>query len=256
MEKIKHKIKAVMLPTQEVNWRGWMIVECNGGLDMRSRAMCTLGFHNPQHLYVTVSQDKEPITDSCWVIATKKDLSRELLWFVRTVDGVSSFSENFAMEYVFVQNEDDIVSFSKIIATDDPKLKTGVFAGSTSKISRKNLFWSEIVREDVYNAFPRLQQSFLKEFVANPDGEFEVDYELCNHVTGGFNINTGEVSKNVGVMLPLLKLNQDNTVNITNVEEKMYSKEEVDNLPIRIHEGIYNTKVYIKNGIVNVEPNK
>jgi hypothetical protein len=225
---MKEPVKVVRLPTED---KTSISIDPTGHYHYES---ITNDYGGYKYTYITVSQDKEPITDSCWVIATKKDLSRELLWFVRTVDGVSSFSENFAMEYVFVQNEDDIVSFSKIIATDDPKLKTGVFAGSTSKISRKNLFWSEIVREDVYNAFPRLQQSFLKEFVVNPDGEWEVEY-----YADWDNLQYNEF----GEYAPYkLKINPDNTVNITaveekergiiitNVEKKMYSREEVEDI--------------------------
>ena len=36
---------------------------------------------------------------------------------------------------------------------------------------------------------------------------------------------------------------------------KAMHKEEIDNLPIHIHEGIENIWVYIEDGIVHVEPN-
>ena len=38
-------------------------------------------------------------------------------------------------------------------------------------------------------------------------------------------------------------------------QAKAMHKEEIDNLPIHIHEGIENIWVYIENGIVHVEPN-
>jgi hypothetical protein len=221
---MKHEVKVVMLPTEDKT-----NIKYNSSLKLFSSEISNYGVDNNdyiscQHLYTTISQDKEPIIDSCWVIATKKDLSQELLWFVRTIDGVSYFSENFAMEYVFVQNEDDIVSFSKIIATTDPKLindKGGIFKTLTQSV-------------------PQLQQSFLEEFVANPDVEYEVEYESIFNVKFKY-INNESPSKSI------LKLNQDNTVNITAVEPT---------IPIYIHKGIFNTDVQIENGIVHVRPNK
>jgi len=37
---------------------------------------------------------------------------------------------------------------------------------------------------------------------------------------------------------------------------KEMEKEQQNNLPIHIHEGISNTHVYIEDGVVNVKPNK
>ena len=39
-------------------------------------------------------------------------------------------------------------------------------------------------------------------------------------------------------------------------QAKEMEKEQKNNLPIHIHEGISNTHVYIENGIVHVKPNK
>jgi|TARA_R110000822_G_scaffold6851_13_gene28690 hypothetical protein len=216
---MKEPVKVVRLPTED---KTSISIDPTGHYHYES---ITNDYGGYKYTYITVSQDKEPITDSCWVIATKKDLSRELLWFVRTVDGVSSFSENFAMEYVFVQNEDDIVSFSKIIATDDPKLKTGVCGNCTQGKCYDQVLECE-------SKIPQLQQSFLKEFVVNPDGEWEVEY-----YADWDNLQYNEF----GEYAPYkLKINPDNTVNITaveekergititNVEEKMYSKEHVE----------------------------
>ena len=60
---------------------------------------------------------------------------------------------------------------------------------------------------------PQVQQSFLKEFVKNPNGKWEVDYFEHNH-------------PDLGIVDCTLKINSDNTVNITSVEEKMYSTAE------------------------------
>ena len=38
-------------------------------------------------------------------------------------------------------------------------------------------------------------------------------------------------------------------------EPNLYTEEEVNDLPIHIHEGIYNTNVQIKNGVIHIKPN-
>jgi len=122
----------------------------------------------PQYLYATISQDVEPIKEGDWHIFNGNFLTQATN---RHGELVNPFNRR------------------KIIATTDPKIYAGY---STPGIT----------------FVPQLQQSFLKEFVANPDGEWEVEY-LTGHSEDR------------------LKINQDNTVNITSVEEKMYSREEV-----------------------------
>jgi hypothetical protein len=98
-----------------------------------------------------------------------------------------------------------------IIATTDPKL---MYLSNNGRVGYP---------------YPQLQQPFLKEFVTNPDRKFKVEYE-----------NTGDrcvkhmFSRKECQMCTLftpdnyrLKLNQDNTVNITAVKEKVYSIEEM-----------------------------
>jgi hypothetical protein len=83
----------------------------------------------------------------------------------------------------------------KIIATDDTRL--------TVK--------AEQAGDNVWmNPIPQVQQSFLKEFVANPDGEYVVEYE---------SVAAGEI-RGIPTRLKVdkLKLNQYNTVNIISVD--------------------------------------
>ena len=80
-----------------------------------------------------------------------------------------------------------------------------------------------------------IPQSFLKEYVANPDGEWEVEYDLLLGDEEDENQNL--IPKNY------LKLNQDNTVNITSIEKKMYSKEEVERIIINSFEDGYQSRV-------------
>jgi hypothetical protein len=91
----------------------------------------------------------------------------------------------------------------KIIATTDPKLKQYI---------------------------PQVQQSFLKEFVANPDGEWEVEHECTNNFCGG---ESGNICYCNDVHFKL-KINTGNTVNITSVKEKIYTIKEVEGLLHRV----------------------
>jgi hypothetical protein len=140
-----------------------------------------------QHAYVTVSQD---------VIGGK-----EVYYIDKFTNKVTSSG---GAEY---GSKQDVV-----IATTDPKLEassTG-YAGDRART--------------FYEKLPQIQQSALKKFVDNPDGEWEVEY--CRDEESMMkNIETkGEISS------WKLKLNQDNTVNITVVEKKMYTKNEVESL--------------------------
>ena len=136
-----------------------------------------------QHLYITVSQDIEEIKDGVWC------------YHIPSKEVVKYPKGGFPKEHC-----------RKIIATTDPKLRVRMI-GCT--IETKPI--------------PQVQQSFLKEYVANPDGDWEVEYEDDSfiHVSSmafGSKVEGG------------LKLNQNNTVNITSVEEKIYSREEIIDL--------------------------
>jgi hypothetical protein len=131
-----------------------------------------------QHLYATVSQDVEAI--------------KEDDWFTRENSSYGPFK-----------------SLGKGIAKDARK----IIATTDHKLNRE---LNGARGETVTDIFPQLPQSFLKEFVANPSGRYEVEYETVTH------------NKGLGSWVPTfttneLKLNQDKTVNITSIEDKMYS---------------------------------
>tara|TARA_B110000977_G_C11060943_1_gene485951 strand:+ start:1929 stop:2528 length:600 start_codon:yes stop_codon:yes gene_type:complete len=133
---------------------------------------------NPLHLYITVSQD---------VIGGK-----EVYYIDKFTNKLTSSG---GAEY---GSKQDVV-----IATTDTKIHyKGEF---NEKLGRKTF-------ADV----PQVQQSFLKEFVANPDGEWEVEYSWLQSCVDA---PSGHIYE--------LKLNQDNEVTITSVEEKMYGRREV-----------------------------
>ena len=175
---MKQKIKVVMLPTEDITG----IVLHSTGLDPfytnnvkdrvdNLRAVKDIGGVS-QYVYITESKD---------VIG-----GEEVYYIDKFTNKVTSSG---GAEYGAKQ---DVV-----LATTDPKLVITTLLGPDGT--------------SMFTKLPQLQQSFLKEYVANPDGEYEVEY-LTGH------------SEN------RLKLNQDNTVNITSVEKKMYSREEVKSL--------------------------
>jgi hypothetical protein len=195
---MKELIKVVMLPTEDTT----NIIIPTAGVgkgvlhlkEYYGNAMLDMGdeYH---HLYITVSQDIEPIKEGDWIIVTN-----------------ASNGENFLKQEGSILPKALSSPRRKIIATTDPKLindKGGMFKTLTQNI-------------------PQIPQSFLKEFVTNPDGEYEVEYE---EMLDNTSINQAmTIGMNIDDMTSILSLkpNQDNTVNITSVEEKRYSKEEVE----------------------------
>ena len=180
---MKKPIKVLMLPTED---KQHAIIKKNTSILLKQTINLEYSGAK-QHLYITVSQDIEPIKKGDWIYDTLG--GKVVQWY----DG---------------DNHDKYDR--KIIATTDPKIYADYSTPGTTFV-------------------PQVQQSFLKEFVANPDGEFEVEYE---EVFRKVKAQQTEPSKKREITFIQsdgykLKLNQDNTVNITSVEEKMYSRGEV-----------------------------
>ena len=121
-----------------------------------------------QHLYITVSQN---------VIGSKEVYYIDKFTNKVTSSGGAEYGE-----------KQDVV-----IATTDKSIGE-IIAQGGGEICRKHL--------------PQVQQSFIEEYIDNPDGEYEVEY-LTGHSEDR------------------LKLNQDNEVNITSIEDKMYTLEQM-----------------------------
>ena len=189
-----------MLPTEDRTSKIWF------DNDTKKLLFDPIGVMNctSQHLYITVSQDVEPIKEGDWYI-----------------DDISSVRKSITSDEYYWKSRQDYV---KIIATTDPKLIIDV-----STKEQKESYIKE------WAVVPQISQSFLKEYVANPDGEYEVEY----HFTGrcedpmvclrGCSIRDATCRHHLDKGTKL-SINNDNTVNITSVKEKMYSKEEVESL--------------------------
>jgi hypothetical protein len=187
---MKHKVKVVMLLTE--NKTGAIYTE-GDGVDAHRLTCKDMEFnklYKPQHLYATVSQDVEAIKVNDWTY----DHIDNVLFSIG-----NSHRLELAKRY----------EYRKIIATTDLKLKQYTCHTPTDCGQ-----WM----------LPQLQQSFLKEYVVNPEGEYEVEYgpEFCwvckDTLVNSINCEGHEL---------VIELNQNNTVNITSVEKKMYRSEDM-----------------------------
>ena len=189
---MKQPIKVVMLPTEDKS----NIFQCRNGQTLYTENTGTnTSFSTYIHTYITVSQDVEPIKEGDWCYDEYNKV-------------------------VFKSGSNNPGASRKIIATTDPKL---TFSHTISGYSH-----------EFKKPIPQVQQSFLKEYVSNPEGEWEVEYEFKR--VECYNYNGDHIGKSCSCKsgdfrdVYELKLNQDNTVNITSVEEKMYSRKEVESI--------------------------
>jgi hypothetical protein len=186
---MKHKIQVVMLPTEDRTSKIWF------DNDIKEFILFdTIGVMNctSQHLYITISPDVEPIKEGDWYLNKYNRVS------IRVTGKKAKETDR------------------KIISTTNPKLLKE--HDDSVPIPR--------MRD---TGIAQLQQSFIREFVVNPDGEWEVEYVYDVDILDEYN---KEVDYTGSSCIDLqdgleLKLNKDSTVNITSVKEKMYSKEEM-----------------------------
>ena len=231
---MKHKTKVVMLPTEDEG----VIMSEVGAYDTDMILISELpeklrGYERPHnHLYITVSQDVEPIKEGDWVIYDNGHNSPGfIVKAVKTSDKIVYRLPNETWkDYGHIDGGITplLKDVRKIIATTDPKLIKLCSCEGTGYDGRKQCM---DCKGNGTIKIAQVQQSFLKEYVANPDGEWEVEYEFKRiecHNYNGEHVNK-DCSCKSGDFIDIyeLKLNQDNTVNITAVEDKMYSMKEV-----------------------------
>ena len=203
---MKHKIQVVMLPTEDRTSKIWF------DNDIKEFILFdTIGVMNctSQHLYITISPDVEPIKEGDNIF--NRHMNRlEIASKNCEINSANDMHYNEGRTRL----RDNIL---KVISTTDPKLLPVIDESDNMKTDNR------------YVGLPQLQQSFIREFVVNPDGEFEVEYEqLCTQT--GKPCGMQCMSKEVCNKNSTLKLNQDNTVNITYVEKKMYSLSDLERL--------------------------
>tara|TARA_R110000796_G_scaffold146955_2_gene263689 strand:- start:2182 stop:3072 length:891 start_codon:yes stop_codon:yes gene_type:complete len=204
--------------------------------------------YQPQHLYATVSQEVEPIKEGDWVIYDESlnphnEYEDKYVIKITKFSGIfeepsgdfkgARFTHNYSSFHTIIAY---LEHCRVIIATTDTKLSTLKGDGTNvTKDGRNQIYTVELI--------PQLQQSFLKEFTTNPDGEYELEYELMYIDRTGriFPIDSKEPIFDNRIRWAKLKLNQTNEVNITSVEnergitittveEKMYSRDEYEGI--------------------------
>jgi hypothetical protein len=210
---MKKKITAVFLPTEDTVSIG-AIFKCvkpvseadkEDDLIINENTKVTKSneYFQAQYVYVTVSQDVESIREGDNIIEET---------------GLGYMPPNIATKENMAVKE-HIRRCRKIIATNDFKLLYSKERTERGKLEQ--LPFSEGVHSANFKPtdIKQLQQSFLKELVANPNGEWEVEYEpiCCGNYTS--------CNSNCTIKGFKPRLNQDNTVNITSAEKKkMYSE--------------------------------
>jgi hypothetical protein len=204
----------------------------------------------PQHLYITVSQDIEKPKNGDWCIY-KHPMHKNSM-----VTQIQNWNHSRAEKSHAVRHTEGygvVEGYRKVIATTDPNLthpskvqygnmtmidhnKDGSYYSAINVEVEFSLSREELIQRGVI--VPQLQESFLKEFIANPVRKWEVEYEVeeCGYDNGQI-LYDYDNSK--------LKLNQDNTINISSAEEKMYSREEVIEIGKEISK-LYNVKDFNK----------
>ena len=192
---MKKKVEMVMWPTKDTH-ESWSLLlsEQLGTLSYYKISEIALKSDNTiqkQYLYATVSQDVDNIKEGDWAMYLEQ--------------ATKDKPDKNAEPYLVTNIEEVHWNDRKIIATTDPKLNREL-EGARG--------------ETVTDIFPQLSQTSIKEYVSNPDGEFEVEYEVEEYTSGGHQYTK----------TPTLKLNQYNEVGITSVEKKMYSEEEVESI--------------------------
>jgi hypothetical protein len=198
---MKHKVKVVILPTEDYILRGVLKGNAHGRLVINMSRNLPQKFRKtftPQHLYLTVSQEVEPIKEGDWQIHKSMDL----------ISG-----------YVISQHSIGKSTGRKIIATDDLKLTQTLCYCEGTGFDKRSVCRSCSGRGYRY-LVPQVNQSFLKELVVNPDGEWEIEYVYDVDILEEYN---KEVDYKGSSCIDLkdgleLKLDQNNTVNITSVK--------------------------------------
>lgn len=189
---MKQPIEVVMLPTED---ESFLYLNKDKRLGMHPKLDYVRNtLLTNQHVYVTVSQDLEKPEKGDWVYS--------IYGFIVQVD----FIDDMYIHHVGGGNN-RIDCYRKIIATDDPKLIIDL-----SSQNQKDNYIKE------WKKIPQVPQSFLEEFVANPEGKWEVEYEDISY----YKEDTHPTQDNgKWVKKFQLKLNPDNTVNITSVKPKL-----------------------------------
>jgi hypothetical protein len=155
---MKQPIHEVMLPTEDASN---IAINLSDGKFIYTPKTVKYPYQDivqNQHIYITISQDVEPIKEGDWCI-----------------DVVSNYIYKAGLAPKINEWENQ----RKIIATTDPKLTKCSMCGMEDgehKLSCKT--------PSLRTCIPQVSQTFLEEFVKNPNGKWEV--ECGKYCTNGY----------------------------------------------------------------------
>jgi len=204
---MKQPIQVVMLPTEGYGKKGQIVYNWDMDLIVLEKDAQKSNCCKPQYAYITVSQDVEPIQVGDWAMYLECATERKPF----------KDAEPYLVEDIDEVHWND----RKIIATTDPKLTNCNKCKLDIRNEAGHHYDGQLVKHKC-TSVPQVQQSFIKEYVSNPDGEWEVEYEV-NHkctIEGVTPCLTDMKLCDVNGCETwyTIKLNQNNEVTITSVE--------------------------------------
>ena len=206
---MKKSVKIVMLPTIDKT-----DIRYNSSLKLFSSKISDCGVDNNdyiscQHLYVTISQEDGPI---------------KLYDYCLLFDFFGKLMTDTPQQWLGNGTLND--GLRKVIATTNSKIKIPYRINGHSGLRQREVNGVLQVKQ-----LPQLQQSTVKEYVANHEGEFEVEYETFQDNPNKFKFEAKAKPNFEYWVTPKLKLNQDNTVNINSVDVKIIlSRQKLKNI--------------------------
>ncbi|HEX8586092.1 MAG TPA: hypothetical protein VF680_16990 [Allosphingosinicella sp.] len=177
--------------------------------------------HKPQHLYILLDEE---IKEGDLCIVQMKSPKDKHLSKVLEIDNINNI---YLVELINFNNSKISVfrrEIKKLIATTNPELN----------ISHKMTFGGETVKGSEVIGLARISDEFIQQWVKNPVEKVMVEFELetynkrfTNTDDNGVRIDSNEWGKTYN-----LKINSDNTINCSIVEEKekLFTKSEVEEL--------------------------
>jgi hypothetical protein len=201
IKEMKHQAQVVMLPTEDKS----NIYTLKERIDFlySSNKVYRDSLSTPQHLYITVDQKVEPTKEGDWCIITNKSGTKFVCQFKNK-------------EYHFLGDNQGKL-------TGVPDICRKIIATTDKKIAIK---WDEYTVENTSyktNAqfvIAMIHQSFIKEYCKNLVDKVMVEYDLrlpdCTRPRC-------LVPNCSCVEIKSIVVNSDNTINISLIEEKMYS---------------------------------
>lgn len=222
---MKKSVEIILLPTN--TYTG--VVLHSTGLDnmlhtkeSAKKAVLDIGGQH-QNVYVTVSQDIENPKNGDWCSYTHPDSPDRVMITQIKNWNYTRKEPNYAVRHT--EGYGVVEGYRKIIATTDSKLLKEINIPFGQPNHHTNTFNGTIIQRSGkhYTFLPQLSQPFLKEFVSNPSGKWEVEYEECHFICAK-GLGTSDCV-NICCQSPNLKINEDNTVNITFLDNSFTIKD-------------------------------